>query len=196
MNADGSGVTPLTTSNDREPTWSRDGSRFAAARLGTTCGLRGCAPPPRIIVGNSDGSSVVLLSSGTYPAWSPDGRIAFSSANDIYVMNGDGSGLTKLTTDPSADLQPAWSPDGKKIAFLSNRGGIYDLYVMNPDGTGVTAVTADSATEGRATWSPDGKRIAFESNRGGIYEVYVMNADGSGVVRVTNGHDVQPAWAP
>jgi Tol biopolymer transport system component len=29
---------------------------------------------------------------------------------DIYVMNSDGSGLTKLTDDPAYDAFPAWRP--------------------------------------------------------------------------------------
>ena len=47
------------------------------------------------------------------PTWTPDGtRIAFTSDDtkskgEIYVMNTDGSGLTKLTDDPLAeDLYP------------------------------------------------------------------------------------------
>lgn len=41
-------------------------------------------------------------------------RIVFQSDRDgnpeIYVMNADGSGLTRLTDDPANDLSPAWSP--------------------------------------------------------------------------------------
>jgi Tol biopolymer transport system component len=33
------------------------------------------------------------------------------------VMNGDGSGETNLTSDPTQDIDPAWSPNGSKIAF-------------------------------------------------------------------------------
>ncbi len=49
------------------------------------------------------------------PVASPDGtRIAFTSARDgsrdIYVMNGDGSGLIRLTDDPAVDESPTWSP--------------------------------------------------------------------------------------
>jgi len=42
-------------------------------------------------------------------------RIAFTSdgakgIGEIYVMNSDGSGLTKLTDDPAEDSFPAWRP--------------------------------------------------------------------------------------
>jgi Tol biopolymer transport system component len=45
-----------------------------------------------------------------------DERLAFTSDDaegrgEIYVMNADGSGLTKLTDDPAAeDFYPAWRP--------------------------------------------------------------------------------------
>jgi redox-regulated HSP33 family molecular chaperone len=48
------------------------------------------------------------------------GKIAFTSNRDgnieIYVMNADGSGQTRLTTNAASDRFPAWSPDGLKIA--------------------------------------------------------------------------------
>ena len=50
------------------------------------------------------------------PTCFPDNtRIAFifdsNTANtEIYTMNSDGSGLTKLTEDPADDAFPAWRP--------------------------------------------------------------------------------------
>src|SRR5215216_4525288 len=74
-----------------------------------------------------------------------NGRILFSSDRetpgypDVYSMNPDGTGITRLTTEPSADGLAVWSPDGKKVAFISDRHDpLYDIYVMNADGTGVT----------------------------------------------------------
>ena len=68
---------------------------------------RGDRPPPEFV-------SAVIDYDGT-PSWSPDGgRIAFSSARDgnseIYVMNADGSGQTRLTDDPENDREPSWAP--------------------------------------------------------------------------------------
>lgn len=56
-----------------------------------------------------------------------NGKIAFSSSRDgnyeVYAMNADGSGQTRLTSNTGVDAQPAWSPNGTKIAFYSNRDG-------------------------------------------------------------------------
>ena len=60
--------------------------------------------------------------------------------SEIYVMNANGTGLTRLTTSLSIDSEPAWGANGK-IAFSSTRDGNFEIYSMNGDGTGVTRLT-------------------------------------------------------
>ncbi len=65
----------------------------------------------------------------------PGGKIAFATDRDgnyeIYALNPDGGGATRLTSNPANDREPAWSPDGKKLAFVSNRDGNDEIYVMS-----------------------------------------------------------------
>ena len=156
---------------------------------------------------NADGSGVEQLTDNDYlddgPAWSPDGgRIAFYSDREeggdglvcgIYVMNSDGSGVSRLSgaSGSCSSGRLAWSPDGDRIVFDS----WFDIYVANADGSGVVLLTNNTFPNDLSpAWSPDGERIAFHSNRGGDWGIYVMNADGSGAVRLAEGYD--PSWSP
>jgi hypothetical protein len=132
----------------------------------------------------------------------PQGHIVFVSSRDgndeIYVMNADGTGQTRLTNNAASDWEPAWSPDGSKIAFASDRDGNWEIYVMNADGSGQTRLTTDPASDRYPAWSPDGSKIGFDSERDGNWEIYLMNPDGSGQANLTNNpaKDDGIAWSP
>jgi Tol biopolymer transport system component len=117
-------------------------------------------------------------------------HIAFASDRDgnfeIYIMDADGGGQTRLTEDASEDYSPAWSPDGRRLAFVSTRDGNAEIYVMNADGTGQTRLTNNTASDLAPAWTRDGSQIAFVTNRDGNDEIYLMNADGSNQTNLTN----------
>ena len=133
---------------------------------------------------------------------------------DLYVINVDGSGLTRLTTLPGNQAVADWSTDGRRIVFDGRHEGNEEIYVINADGTGLRNLTNNAAfLDGHARWSPDGKRIVFASNReqleeygpanrrnwpeGGL-DIYVMDVDGSNVTRLTDHpkNDMTPYWSP
>ena len=122
--------------------------------------------------------------SASDPAFSPDGsRIAFVSLRDgnaeIYVMNADGSGSTRVTNDPLTDGRPSFTPDGQTIVFHSSRtAGKQQIWSVNVDGTGLTQLTRDSVNAA-PTVSPDGQTIAYVSTRNKDSEIWLMNRDGS-----------------
>jgi Tol biopolymer transport system component len=114
-------------------------------------------------------------------------KIVFGSNRDgsmqIYSMNIDGTGQTRLTYSGANDDYPRWAPNGTKILFQSDRDhsdtGYMDIYVMNSDGSGVTRLTTDANDDSMATWAPGGTKIVFQSMRNGVnYQIYLMDADG------------------
>jgi len=187
INTDGSGLSSMAEipGFDGDLAWSPDGTRLAF-RIERVEG--GVAPSTTSGGGGGQGRG----QSSTPEANQP------SKNRDIYVMNIDGTGLTRLTDHPGEDIEPAWSPDGELIAFTSRRDGNSEIYVMNADGKQQTRLTNEPADDFHPEWSNDGTRIAFASLRDGNREIYVMNADGTVPARLTNheSNDFQPAWSP
>jgi len=162
VNEDGTGLTNVTQSDESSeeyPAWSPDGSRIVFdANDGADT---------EIFVMDADGSNRLQLTDNfdpfngaadDLPAWSPDGsKIAFVSGRDavfdpftsaisteLYTMNADGSGQTRITTNVFLDNEPAWSPDGTSIVLTSDEGdaeGLGEIVRIAADGSGRTNLT-------------------------------------------------------
>ncbi len=209
MNADGSKQTRITEdpANDYIPAWSPNGQQivFYSDRDRNS----------EIYLMNVDGSAQTNLTNNPandlHPAWSPDGlKIAFQSDRkgkqnknpilntnnfEIFVMDIDGSNVTRLTRNARADWSPAWSPDGSCIVYHSGLFNNTDIYVTDLSGANQVRLT----TKGYSPrWSPDGMWLVFGSNRDGNMEIYSMHLDGSMLRRLTNNPavDSDPQWQP
>lgn len=145
------------------------------------------------------------------PDWSPDGSsIAFERTGadggfEIWTMNADGSGRTRLTHDPRFDdFQPSWSPDGESIVFsrCDRPFGFTvscEIELMRADGSERTKLTRGHWLNVRPAFSPDGEWIAFGSTRGGFQNaIWRMRVDGSQLSRLTSPElrAFWPDWAP
>ena len=221
-NADGSGLTRLTTNTykDFSPVWSPDGSTIAFASaanepgcvsLFATCNLD-------IFVMPSTGGSATQITfdphNDSFPQFSPDGTSLAYVSNAtgvfaIYTVNLSTLVTTKLTADSLQAGPMDYSPDGTKIVFPNN---FYfcntstsdcksDIFVMNANGSSVTQLTKRFHVNYDPKWSPQGDKIAFTHAPGAQFYpsgVYTMHADGSHISRVTpvTMDSSQPDWGP
>jgi Tol biopolymer transport system component len=76
------------------------------------------APEPEIYLADADGSNARLLTAGSRPSWSPDGKqILYVRSAEIQLIDADDSLVTSL----GPGEEPAWAPDGRAIGFTSHR---------------------------------------------------------------------------
>ena len=160
--------------------------------------------------GSTDIIALTSQGSNTQPRLAPDlRRIVFVSNRDkrdngngnnreIYLINNDGTGETRLTTHSAIDTMPAWSPDGQQIVFASERDGKAELYVMRADGSNLRRLTNNGVPDLYPTWSPDGRTIAWVQVNGESGDLMLMNADGSNPRPRQTGLRflARPAWSP
>jgi serine/threonine protein kinase len=142
VNRDGSGLRQLTPGpRDGEFGASPDGDRLAYVSITSKGGK------DIFLLDLASGEITQLTHTPTLYqsgiAFSPDGRrIAFTRIDPgqleaIFVMNADGTGVTRLSQGGHYDFLPRWSPDGKRIGFTSARDGSFGVYTMAADGSDV-----------------------------------------------------------
>ncbi|HZC25358.1 MAG TPA: hypothetical protein VE866_18640 [Candidatus Binatia bacterium] len=185
MNADGSNQHVVFSSmlNDAgawSATYSPDGSQIAA-ELDWNPASAGGAYFDGIAIMNADGSNAVPLTgnigcNGTMPmggwdempSFTHDGKIMFSrycssypaqtSSETMYVINPDGTNLTKMYTGPTAGL---WNYNpvlvGDRVLFQTNQDNLqaylFEIYSLQADGTGAIKLTNNSVFDGfDTTW--------------------------------------------
>ena len=125
-----------------------------------------------------------------------DGKIAFLSSSDVWIMNADGSVPVNLTLGRHLScVSLAWSPDGTKIAYLAfddffDSDGVLwvdysqgAIWMMDADGGNpqqVASLVEPGSKSGieEIFWAEDGSRIYYY--RRSPNELFVVELDGSG----------------
>ena len=59
-----------------------------------------------------------------------DSFIAYTSQDDIYILNTETNQTTAVTSFDGMDYDPAWSLEGDKLLFISDRQGSNDLFFV------------------------------------------------------------------
>ena len=137
-----------------------------------------------------------------WPDISPDGqRVAFTRTHTpeggLFVVNLDGTGLSRLLDYEMQPQRPRWSPDGQWIVFHSNshrtETDSANVWVIAADGTGLRQLTHGSLPRQAwaADWSPDGEHIVFV-DRG----PEVVGLDGTRTCILWQGVGAQAGWDP
>ncbi len=161
----------------------------------------------------ADGSNPIRLARGSEPAWSSDGRIAFTgdaSGVGVYVMNEDGSNVRLVAPGGSS---PAWSPDARRLAYVKRTvtGQSVEAITVDVNTGSPVRLGFDQGWNAWPTWLPDGSSVAFVSDWLAFdfaMELFLVDREGGDGQPLTNGffgnvatwpsyvrYD-QPAWSP
>jgi Tol biopolymer transport system component len=128
------------------------------------------APGVDIRVYNRAGNVVQTLLSDTGISgaeMSPDGkRVSFlkfdtkKGAVDIWIADLERGVRTRITSGLANSRDAAWSPDGKRIAFSSDRAGMYDIYTHDIDSDAPARVVWRSEEDKlQPSWTADGTSL-------------------------------------
>ncbi len=198
INSDGTGLTsigPWERDHLFNPSWSPVDNKVVAYGERENSGLF-------LVDLDEDWAQKVQLTAQKveHASWSPDGKkIAYNVYNEdksfssIWVMNADGSGKTRLTTEEDGFCTgPSYSHDGSKIVYLkgftsyapeSKNRPPNEIWVMNSDGSNKHMIYApgDSSQVIRErAWNKDDK-IVFTRHKmaRGFPQIWIINSDGT-----------------
>ena len=213
---------PLTKGeqDDVQPVWSSDGGQILFVRArepgkrlepGDVFGAYENNAADVWTIDVESGKETLLIRNATYPAISPDGRIAVDAtwggnARRIWICDERGRNPQQLTSDSSeavTHIAPRWSPDGKRIVYQHIERTRFDISSVDVATKQTTPITNDLLQDINPVWSASGDAILFSSYRSGGMNVWRVPVGGDGraagpprQLTTGAGQDVQIAVAP
>lgn len=179
---------------------------------GPTSELLETPNPTSIVIdmGQANITPTVLPTGSVPPPSSADGltgHIVFTcqifkvqASNQICIMNADGTGVRRLTTDDTKQhFYPSLSPDGKSVlysAFVETDN--YDIYELRLDDSSVERLTNVYGVETAPELSSDGKLLTYAKWNAETDNFQIMIADhhGGNGDNISRVHGWDPTWSP
>ncbi len=124
----------------------------------------------------------------------------FQSSEQICIMNADGSGYRRITTEDNVrHFYPSLSPDGQSVVYSQYReDNVYEIYELNLADGVARRLTERLGVVTAPEISPDGTRIVFVrwTPASDQYQIWVMNRDGGEPHRLPQASGWDPTWSP
>ena len=238
MNEDGSDSRQLTKGSHHcvQPACSADGAKIVYVQRSNEGMAIWCCDPD-----GEDSKELLKSERVLLPSWLPDSKHIVwmsvgsvgrnqdpASNSQIRIMNTENGESRRLFSDPKqvqfSNAMPSVSPDGTKVAFVSNRSGIFRIWVSRLDGSDAKLISPTLAErdvklklpieQKVPVWSPDGKWIAHwegvemihmspftgvsnptrDQQIAETFHVWVVDSNGGNRRKIGRGDD--PTWSP
>jgi serine/threonine protein kinase len=169
----------LEPSDDRYPTWARDGRSVIFSS--------NAAPGSfDLWARRADGSGQAvrqLHAKRSMPnaRWSPDGKwLIFATPNGksgssdiLAIQPGIDTVAVPLVATQFTEAAPALSPDGRSLAYTSNETGEYEVYVVPFPNTGAAKWAVSSHGGFEPLWSHSGRELFYRDGSANLVAVEV-----------------------
>lgn len=127
-------------------------------------------------------------------------HIAFIYAEDLWIMNSDGSSPRRLTVDEGIESDPCFSPDGRLIAFSAQYDGNTDVFVIPTEGGVPARLTWHPGNDVVRGFTPNGTRVLFTSQRssftGRYSQLFTVGIPGDYPVKLDIPNASDAAFSP
>ncbi|HHL53329.1 MAG TPA: S9 family peptidase, partial [Flammeovirgaceae bacterium] len=156
----------------------------------------------QLFVVPADGGTARQITTGKFqhnaaPAWSPDGRYLYFTANrhenweyetrntEIYRVEVQSGEITALTDRNGPDFGVAVSPDGQTLAYLGYNDKVQTyqinhIYLMAADGTGKRQLALDFDRSPRnLQWDNKGRGLYFQYDDRGNTKIGYVSLSGA-----------------
>jgi DNA-binding winged helix-turn-helix (wHTH) protein/Tol biopolymer transport system component len=138
-----------------------------------------------------------LENSPSSPAFFPDGRIAFTRGNALFVAEKDGSDPRKLIEFARPAYFPRVAPDGSRIDVILCCDGappvVQQITLATLRSRQVLGSTSGTLDKHCCNWTPNGKFLVFSSANNGRSDLWALPESGGAFrgdrapFRLTNG---------
>ncbi|HAV78974.1 MAG TPA: hypothetical protein DCX53_16615 [Anaerolineae bacterium] len=122
------------------------------------------------------------------------------ASNQICIMNADGSGFRRLTTDDSKQhFYPSLAPDGQSVvysAFFSTNN--YEIYELNVVDGNVIRLTNGFGVETAPEISPDGRFVTYARWNATTenFQIVIAKRNGADAGNIPGVSGWDPTWSP
>ncbi len=133
-------------------------------------------------------------------------RQTIKDHKEVYLMDWDGSNVSKISNHKSIAISPAWSPTGDRVAYTAFayheniKGRNADLFIYELATSKRWLVSYRKGINSGANFLKDGNSLLMTISQSGTPDIYKISADGRNLNRITNGPNrsmnVEPAVSP